>query len=177
MAIGILVKEIMSKPVLTIESKKTVQEAAKKMATHRVGAIIVTEGENPIGIITETDINKRVVAHAKNPKKLKSREIMSSPIAFISPDADIIDAVEKMKTHRIKRLPVIKRGKLVGMLSNTDIARTTPELLDILTSRLKMREEIPRFEQASTSGMCENCGNFSEDLRFQDEQWLCEECR
>lgn len=175
--IGIKVKEIMTKPAIKIEHDKTVQEAAQEMVKHRVGSIIVVKNNRPIGIITETDLNKKIVAPAKNPKKLKVTDIMSSPIVFANPEDDIVTAVEMMEKHRIKRLPVVSKKKIVGIITNTDIARASPEMIDILNFRLKMRAELPTLEESSTSGLCEVCGEYSDDLKFVDDQWMCESCR
>lgn len=177
MVIGIHVKEVMTKPAIKIEHTKTVQQAAKEMAKYRVGSIIVVKGASPIGIITETDVNKKVVALAKDPRKLKVTDIMSSPIVFSDPDEDVVTAVEKMEKHRVKRLPVISKGKIVGIITNTDIARASPEMMDILNYRLKMRSEMPTIKETSTSGLCEICGEYSDDLLFIDDQWICENCR
>ena len=177
MATGILVKNIMTKSVVQVDHDKTVQEAAKIMVDRRVGSIIVVKDKNPIGIITETDINKKIVAVGKDPKKLKVEEIMSSPIAFSEPNEDITLAVERMKKHRIKRIPVVDNGKIVGIVTDTDIARASPDMLDILNFRLKMRAEEPSLEETSTSGLCESCGEYSDDLRFVDDEWVCENCR
>lgn len=177
MTLGILVKNIMTKSIVKVDYDKTVQEAAKRMAKHRVGSIIIIKGDNPIGIITETDLNKRVVALAKNPKKLKVKDIMSSPLVFVEPNNDISEIIEKMEKHKIRRVPVVKKGKIVGIVSHTDIARAYPMALDLLTTRLKMREYQPSIEESSTSGICEVCGNYSEDLQFEDDQWICEKCK
>lgn len=177
MPIGISVKNIMTKPAVKIEYNRTVQAAAKEMVKHRVGSIIVVKNKKPIGIITETDINKKIVALGKDPRKLKVEDIMSSPIVFSSPYDDITVAVEKMEKHKIKRIPVVDRGKIVGILTNTDIARASPEMVDILNFRLKMRTELPSIKESSTSGLCEACGGYSEDLTFLNDQWVCENCR
>lgn len=177
MPLGILIKEIMTKPIVKIDYGKTVQQAAKEMVKHRVGSIIVIKKNNSIGIITETDLNKRIVALAKDPRKLKVEDIMSSPLVFASPDDDVNEVIEKMEKNKIKRLPVLRKGKIVGIVTHTDIARTCPTALDLLTTRLKMRETTPSIEESSTSGICEACGNYSEDLQFANDQWVCEECR
>jgi signal-transduction protein with cAMP-binding, CBS, and nucleotidyltransferase domain len=177
MVIGVLVKDIMTKPAIKIGHKKTVQQAAKEMAKHRVGSIIILKNNNPIGIITETDLNKKIVVPAKNPKKLKVVDIMSSPIVFSYPNENIVAAVEKMERHKVKRLPVISKGKIVGIITNTDIARASPEMMDILNFRLKMRTQLPSIKETSTSGLCEVCGGYSHDLEFINDQWVCENCR
>jgi len=177
MVIGIQVKKIMTRPVIKIEYNKNVQAASKIMAKHRVGSIIIVKKNRPIGIITETDLNKKIVARALNPKKLKVKDIMSSPLVFISPSDDIMAAVEKMKKHRIKRMPVVEHGEIVGIITDTDIARASPELLDVLNHRLEMRYYQPAIKETSTSGLCEICGEYSENLILEDDQWVCENCK
>ena len=177
MPLGILIKEIMTKPIVKIDYGKTAQQAAKEMVKHRVGSIVVTKKNNPVGIITETDLNKRVVSLAKDPKKLKVEDIMSSPLVFATPNDDVSDVIEKMEKHKIRRLPILRKGKIVGIVTHTDIARTCPTALDLLTTRLKMRQTTPSIEESSTSGICEGCGNYSENLQFVNDQWVCEECR
>jgi len=177
MTIEIQVKEIMTKPAIRIDYKKTVQQAAKEMVKYRVGSIIIVKGKSPIGIITETDLNKKIVAPAEDPRKFKVTDIMSSPIVFSDPDENIITAVEKMEKHKVKRLPVVSKGKIMGIITNTDIARASPEMMDILNYRLKMRSELPTIKETSTSGLCEICGEYSNNLQFVDDQWICENCR
>jgi len=177
MTIKIRVKEIMTKPAIKTDYKKTVQQAAKEMVKHRVGSIIIVKGKSPIGIITETDLNKKIVAPAKDPRKIKVTDVMSSPIVFSDPNEDVVTAVEKMEKHKVKRLPVVSKGKILGIITNTDIARASPEMMDILNYRLKMKSELPTIKETSTSGLCEICGGYSNDLQFADDQWICENCR
>lgn len=177
MVIGIRVKNIMTKPVIKIEYNRVVRAAAKEMVKHRVGSIIVVKNKNPIGIITETDLNKKIVAPGKDPRKIKVLEVMSSPMVFSNPNDDIKTAVEKMEKYKIKRLPVVDKGKVVGIVTNTDIARASPEMIDILNFRLKMRTELPIIKESSTSGLCEVCGGYSDDLEFINDQWVCANCR
>lgn len=177
MVIGIRIRNIMTKPVVKVEHNKTVQHAAKEMVKHRVGSIIVVKNKNPIGIITETDLNKKIVAPGLDPRKIRAVDIMSSPMVFSTPDDDIETAVEKMEKHKIKRLPVVYKGKVMGIVTNTDIARASPEMMDILNFRLRMRSELPTIKESSTSGLCEVCAGYSDDLRFLNDQWVCESCR
>lgn len=177
METGIKVENIMTKRIVSSDEGVIVQKIAQKMVKHRVGSIIVTKRNKPVGIITETDINKRVVAPAKNPKKLKAKDIMSSPIIHVNPEDDISEVVYKMKKFKIRRFPVVKNGKIVGILTNTDIARVSPEMIDVLNLRLKMRTGMPAIESGETAGICEICDNYSENLIFSDDKWVCENCR
>jgi CBS domain-containing protein len=173
----ILVKEIMVKPVYTIEANKTVREAGKLMRKVRRGFLVVTKNKKPVGVISDSDIINEVVAKNKLASKIKVSEIMSKPIVWISPDEDILTAVDKMKRSNIHRLPVLKKGKIVGIISLSDIARASPEMMYLLEYRLKMKERPIEIREKYTSGICEVCGNFSDKLEYINNQWVCETCK
>jgi len=116
------VKDVMTKTVITIESNKTVIEAAALMAENDVANLIVMDDKTPIGIVTERDFVRRVLATGK-PPKTKISEIMSTPLRVIDPDAPLKEAARRMVRKRIRRLPVIKDNKLVGIITATDFAR------------------------------------------------------
>lgn len=174
---AIKVKDIMSKPVVTIDENKTAKDAGGLMKKTRRGCLIVTKNRRPIGIISDSDLIKRVVSTNKKASQIKLKNIMSKPLVIVKPDDDIIVAVRKMKKSNIHRLPVVIKGKIVGLLSLSDIARTSPEMLDLLEYRLKMKEEPFEIREEFTSGVCESCGNYSEDLRKKLGSWACEDCR
>jgi len=168
----IQVKEIMTKRIITIDSSRTVYEAAKKMARARVSTIIVIEKGSPVGIITDSDIIKKVVAKDCKPSKVKVRDIMSYPIIYVTPEADLEEVKDVMIKRKIRRLPVISNGKLVGIVTASDIARLCPEILYLVKPRT-----VERVIGEPVSGICERCYNYSDDLRFVDGRWLCAECR
>jgi len=116
------VKDVMTKTVVTVESNKTVTEAAALMAENDVGNLIVMEDKMPIGIVTERDFVRRVLAKEKNPET-KISEVMSTPLRVIDPDAPLKEAARRMVRKRIRRLAVIKDNKLVGIITATDFAR------------------------------------------------------
>ncbi len=116
------VKEVMTKTVITIEFNKTVIEAAALMAEKDVANLIVIDNNTPIGIVTERNFVRRVLAKEKS-SKTKISEIMSTPLKVIDPDAPLKEAARRMVRKRIRRLPVIKDNKLVGIITTTDFAR------------------------------------------------------
>jgi CBS domain-containing protein len=116
------VKDFMTKGVLTIDSQKTIVEAAELMSLKDVGDIIVTGVEIPRGIVTERDFVRRVIAK-RRPLDTKISEIMSTPLITIEPDASLNEAARKMINNRIRRLPVVERHKLVGIIVASDFAR------------------------------------------------------
>jgi len=166
----------MSSPVVTIDVNKTAKDAAIMLKKMRKGCLIVTKKKNPVGILTSSDLVRKVVAKNLRPTQVKVKDVMSKPLIFVDPDETITSAAAKFKQNNIHRVPVIKNGKLVGILSYTDIAIVAPEMLDILEQRMKS-EEMPIIKEEITSGICENCGHFSENLRFKNGQWICETCR
>jgi len=173
----IYVKDIMVKPVVNIDQDKTIKQAGELLKKTRRGCLIVVKKGNPIGIISDSDIIKRVVAKNILPNRVKTKDVMSHPLVTIRPDEEILTAVRKMKKSNIHRLPVISNGKLVGILSLSDIAKTSPEMVDLLEYRIKMRSFPPEIKENFTSGICDSCGNYNDDLKNVNDQWLCEDCR
>jgi CBS domain-containing protein len=135
------VKDFMTKGVLTIDSKRTVGEAAELMSQKEVGDVVVTEGESPRGIVTERDFVRRVIAK-RRPLDTKISDVMSTPLIMIEPDASLGEAARKMVNNRIRRLPVVERHKLVGILVVSDFARH----LSKKTLSETMREAIWRHQ-------------------------------
>jgi len=170
------VKDAMTKRIATIGENETVQVAAKTMKQWRVGSLIITNGKNPIGILTESDIIKKVVSKGISAGDVNTKEIMSSPLMFLSPHERLSDAATKMSSGKIRRMPVIKDGEVIGILTHTDIVRMSPAAIDILSERIKMRTGERIFPSEGNTGVCESCGNYSEKLIQVDDEWVCEDC-
>ena len=167
----------MSKPVYKIEENKTVKDAARKIKESRRGFLVVVKGRKPVGVLSDSDIIGKIVAENAKPSKIKVKDVMTKYFVSIGSGEDILTAVRKMKRGNVHRLPVIDNGKIVGVLSLTDVARTSPEMLDLLEYRLKMKEIPYETKEEHTSGLCDSCGDYVEDVKRVDEQWLCEDCR
>ncbi len=116
------VKDLMTKNVVTIDSDKTVVEAALLMSQHDIGDLVVMENNTPVGIVTERDLVRRVLAEQKS-AGTKVSEVMTSPLKVIDPEAPIKEAARRMVNKKIRRLPVIKDNKLVGILTAADFAK------------------------------------------------------
>jgi CBS domain-containing protein len=119
---GSFVKDIMKKPVLSIDSSMTVMDAAKMMEDAKVGSIVVTENNTIAGILTERDFVRKIVAQNKS-FSTKIKEVMSSPLIVINPDETVWELAQLMKTRRIHRVPVVDKERLVGIVSTADITR------------------------------------------------------
>lgn len=172
----ILVKDIMNAP-LTIDLNKNVLVLGEYMRKTRKDSILVTKNHHPIGIVTDSDLIKKIIAKNIKPSSMTVEKIMSKPLVIISPNDTILDATRKMKKSNIKRLPVLDGEKLVGIICLSDIARSTPEMIDLLEYKLKMREYPTEIKEKTTSGICDSCSNYSVDLRNLNDQWVCESCR
>jgi CBS domain-containing protein len=118
----ISVKDIMTKSIITVDVDTTVADSAKMMEDSKVGAILVTEKNAPVGIVTDRDFAIKVVAHAYNPTT-PVRMIMSSPLYTISPDEPVRMIADFMYTRGIRKLPVIDNDKVIGIVTATDLVR------------------------------------------------------
>lgn len=113
----------MSSPVVTIDKKAKVRDAAQLMTEKRIGSIIITEDGRPVGIITERDVLERVVSPSRDPTMTETGEVMSSPLITIQREKGILEAMRKMREHDISRLVVMDDGTMVGIVSEKDIIR------------------------------------------------------
>ena len=116
------VKDLMTKKVITIDSKKSISDAALVMKAKKIGSLVVTDNETPIGIVTERDFVRRAVA-----KKLQFDEsisvIMSKPLVTIDSDSTLEEAARLMLDKRIRRLLVLDEEKISGIIVASDFAR------------------------------------------------------
>ena len=178
-----VVKDVMSSPVVTLDEDATSNKVANLMDENELGCVIVTNKTGkPVGIITERDLVIRVLAKNLKPDAVKAKEIMTSPLVTIEPEATISEAARRMSRLNIRRLGVIYKGNLVGVVSSKDILGVMPELIEIIQERTRIEgaaeaEETAEAEEMPLSGYCDRCGVFSENLKDVNGQNLCEDCR
>jgi len=188
-----LVKDVMSSPVVTIDESATANRVAVLMDKDDLGCVIVTNKDGkPLGIITERDLVVRVLAKNKKPDVFKASETMTSPLITIESDATISDAARRMSRLNIRRLGVVYKGQIAGLLSSKDILGVVPELLETIQEKARiengdrtLEEEVP--EEAGTgeeeegaaplAGYCSHCGTWSDDLQQVNGEFLCEDCK
>jgi len=133
----------MVKDVVTLDENLTVKEAAEVMNKFEIGCLIAVRKGKAMGIVTERDLLKRVVAEAKDSTKTKVKDIMSSPLVVVEPNMDLGEAVKLMFQMKIKKLPVVDGKRLVGLVTLTDIARFQPQMIKIL-KQLAKRQSAPK---------------------------------
>jgi CBS domain-containing protein len=174
------VRDIMTRPVITAYAELDILSAAKKMSSANVGSLIVVSGSKPTGILTERDLVKKVLAQGTDPRSLKVAEVMSAPLVSIEPDASLREAAALMLHSGVKRLPVISQGKLVGIITDTDlVSGSSLGLNEVLSDLMEMHKESIHFElpQGLARGICEVCSQFSDNLQNVDGELLCWSCR
>jgi CBS domain-containing protein len=133
-----LVEEVMTKEVVTIDCNKTVYDACKIYSKKRVGSIVVMDRDIIVGIVTERDTIERVILNNRNPNKTKIREIMSPNIKTIHALTPLEKAAQIMRDNNIKKLPVILNNEIVGIVTETDLTRTIEAFTEAI-------EELEKF--------------------------------
>jgi transcriptional regulator with GAF, ATPase, and Fis domain len=142
------VEEIMSKDVAGIQSKATVVEAAEVMTRRNISCIVVLEGEEMVGVVTERDLLERVVALQKDPSQIKMEEMMSSPVTAVSPDYSVFSSSRIMEKMNIRRLVVAEDNRPCGIIAQTDILRATKKKLQKETAELSDLRRRLKTEQS-----------------------------
>ncbi|MHA1131173.1 MAG: CBS domain-containing protein [Candidatus Helarchaeota archaeon] len=171
------VKDIMNTNVEVLPATGNAQNAAKIMREKEIGSIVIVDPKNynqPIGIITERDMNNRIVAENKLASKIKCDEIMSRPVLSISPETQVTDAMHQMATQHIKRLIVMQNQEMVGIISQSDILEIAPYMIEILQDMTKILNEKNKVEYIA--GYCQVCENWSDLLIERDGIFRCPEC-
>ena len=127
------VEKFMTKAVVTVSPDVSVTECAKIMARRKVGSAIITAKGRIVGIVTENDISRKSVAAGLDAKSTRISRIMSKDVVTISPEMPLYDAMIRLGQRRIKHLPVVKKGKLVGIITAMDLLRIQPAYIDMLS--------------------------------------------
>ena len=115
------VGDVMTRNPVSLPADASVTQAAKAMSDHRIGTVVVMEGNSPCGIVTDRDIAVRAVALESDPKQVKVGDICTRSIAAVRPDQSVDDAIQLMKSHDVKRLLVMDDSNLEGILSLGDL--------------------------------------------------------
>lgn len=168
------VKDIMNPEVKVVDIEDPVSKAAMMMRQFRIGSVVVMGGKHIKGIVTAEDIVYKYVAEKRGEK---ISDIMTHDPLTIEPGKKVEEAARVMTEKKIKKLPVVEGGRLVGIITATDIVKVEPALHDILLEQLKITSpgssESPR---GSTMAQCEVCGNYSDEVEETDGVWTCNEC-
>lgn len=129
------IEDIMIHKVVTVDPNATVKNAARLMNRHEIGCLIAIKQGRALGIMTERDLLKRIVEQGMDPEKTKVHQIMSKRLVVGAPHMEIADAVRLMLQKKIKKLPIIEGGAIIGLITLTDIARTAriePQMVGVI---------------------------------------------
>ncbi len=129
-----LVQSIMKKEVITISPEATAAEAAALLEEKGIRCLVITENREVKGIVTDSDFIFRVVSKGIDPNKIKVKDMMTKNPKTIPPDIDIFEAIKIMEDLKVRRLPVVKDNKLVGILSVGDVASHVVVRMEFLRS-------------------------------------------
>jgi CBS domain-containing protein len=176
MTTRVLVRDIMNSPVISASPHDTIKDIATKMKEERIGSIIIMEKEKTLGIVTDWDIVSNAVVEDIKPSLLKASEIMQK-LHTIEGEEGVTEAARMLRQHNIKRLGVVYKNRLVGIISASDVIAVTPDLVDVISEKAALvRGEIGR-SAGNVSGYCDECSEWSDLLQYSEGTFTCEECR
>jgi len=168
----VLASDIMNKKVLILLPNMTARAASIVMTKNNVRGMPVIDKGKIIGMLTDRDILREIVAASKNADKIKVFDIMSKKIFFVSKTDSIEKVAQILSKNHISRVPVVDNGKLVGLVTMTDVLKVMPNYLRLLREELRVNTK----EDALSIGNCEKCGAY-ETLRIsEDGLFVCDTC-
>jgi CBS domain-containing protein len=117
--------DIMSKDITVIQEDETIRQAAERLAKDDIGVLPICDSNKQIkGVLTDRDIVVQVIARGKDPSSTRAREMEQGEVYTLRPDDSIQHACDMMAQHKVRRLPVVEDGRIVGMVSQADVAKS-----------------------------------------------------
>jgi CBS domain-containing protein len=138
----LLVKDIMSTPVKAVREDTVLHEVIATLSNFDINALVVVEGDKPVGIVTAKDVLTRAYEHGMPVSTVKAGLVASSPVTTIDEEANVQEAAEVMRRKHIKHLPVTRQNCLVGMLSDTDIIFAMPQMLSTMEEVCRPKRQV-----------------------------------
>jgi CBS domain-containing protein len=180
---GVSVGDLMTRNFVFVDPDTSLRECSRKMVKTRVGALIIKDKQKLAGIVTRREILWAIVKKSRDDlKDIKACDVMKRKVVTIKPSADIIDAMEKFKKKKVRRLPVVELGKVIGIITLKDVLKLDPGLFQMIYESIRIREETDKISRREASvctrdtGVCDECGSESILCEF-DGLWLCDGCR
>ncbi len=125
--------------VLVTHPETTVYDAIKAMAEAEIGALVVTEGDRLVGVISERDYARKIILKGRRSQDTTVREAMTAPAITVTPSQTVQDCMELMTEHRIRHLPVVENDQLIGIISIGDVVKA------IMSQQAFMIEQLEEY--------------------------------
>ncbi|MFB6292228.1 MAG: cyclic nucleotide-binding/CBS domain-containing protein [Candidatus Nanohaloarchaea archaeon] len=170
------IKEVMTDGVIAVEKEQTIVEAAKMLEEEGIRGLVVVDDGEAVGIIVCRDIVYEVTSRQMDPADTPVEEVMSTDLIVAEEEELLDDVAMAMVKNNISRVPVVRDDMLVGILTQSDILRAWPGFAEIMEEEQALGAGATPQEE-TTSGVCEECENYSEDLVEMSGRLLCPECR
>ncbi len=142
METGYKVVDVMTRRPVTMEPTASLRAVAQRMRDERVGSMLLREGDQLVGIVTEFDLVRKGMASGKDLDKTQARDIMTPASAMhtTEPGVDIFAALNTMRDYECRHLPVLDEGKMIGFITLKDILRIQPQLFELIVDKYDIRE-------------------------------------
>jgi CBS domain-containing protein len=139
------IRELMVENIISVPSNASVHEAVRLMNKNGIGCLLVVDSIS--GILTERDVLERIVEKGKNPRETEVSKIMTKHVTVGTPDMELVDATKLMFEKNVKKLPIVEGGKLIGLVTMTDIARGRARKMETSKKNKeeKMRKKIGKL--------------------------------
>jgi CBS domain-containing protein len=182
METGISAGDLMTRDFIYVSPDTNLKKCAETLIKKRVGSLVVKEKGELVGILTEKDIVWAIVKKStRDLDKIMARDIAKRKVITIKPSADILEAIDRMKRDKVRRLPVIENGKVIGLLTLNDILRAAPDLFELISETVQIRNETEKLKigeklkSKKKEGVCADCGR--NDMLYEtDGSWICLSC-
>ncbi|MBS3099725.1 CBS domain-containing protein [Candidatus Pacearchaeota archaeon] len=179
----IRVGDIMTRNYVHVKPNTALIDCAKEMIKKRVGSLIIKEGDELKGIITEKDIVWALTKKKADFGSILAKDVAARKLITIKPDTGIEEALQKMNRSKIRRMPVVSNKKIIGYITLKDIVKFMPSIFQENREFERIREEEDKIQRSSaaskgkfTEDLCEECGNF-DILEKIDGRMICESCK
>jgi CBS domain-containing protein len=176
MTTRVLVRDIMNSPVISASTEASIKDIAIKMKEEKIGSIVIMDKEKTLGIVTDWDIVSNAVVKDIKPSLLNASDIMQ-PLHTIEGEEGVTEAARILRKHNIKRLGVVYKNRLVGIISASDVIAVTPDLVDVISEKSALIRGETGRSMGNVSGYCDECGEWSDLLQYEEGTFTCEECR
>jgi CBS domain-containing protein len=170
------ISEVMTDGVIAIEKSATVKEASRLLQEEGIRGLVVLEEGGALGVVVCRDIVYKVSAEGKDPSETLVEDVMSEDLIVAEEDELLGEVAMAMIRNNVSRIPVVRGDMVVGIVTQSDIIRAWPGFAEVLDEEEELETEFAPREH-TTSGVCEDCENYSEDLEMVNGLQLCPECR